>query len=266
MHILPPTQPKIINPYNFMPLRDNGIMRGVGRGVGNLRGFQGGFLPTDVAGLTDWFAPRLEGLSNPIANIPNRVSGGTDLTQATADQQGTLDAASLNGEDGIDLDFNDEYACNFDCTTNGSFSGLLVFDCNDNAGVRLTNNDAGSTGAPSIYMPGSNKITIELLGTGDQLASTTSIATGQVHIIWIESGANGSAIFLNGGSADNSTATTSTYTSNVDRFGRDSGFGWSNNILYEWMWFNVDNVSTANKNLLGNYVADIYNQTWTDIP
>lgn len=234
-----------------------GIRAGARSGIANKWGGGGAFSPLDDADITDWYAPRLAEtlttVGSEVSVIENLVSGGFDATASDRADVGD----TINGVDALNANDN-VYVIDFDYT-NGH---TIFFVANVDDGTDKTVFESGSNGL-EIKWQLSGKCT---LGYGDGstfLTSTDNVPGGDTIFLFI-AGANGSAIYYNGGTAQASSGSAATFTQNCDRFGRGS-FGYEG-AMGDIIHLGTDNASAARLNAIGQYLDDIYSLgVWSDI-
>jgi len=197
----------------------------------------------------------------------DRSNNAAHATQATASLLPTLRSAGLNGRAGLEFASNHSSTWNrlsFASITLSNFTVFLVYSAPNfgaasyiisnasvgiGSGASFTNPDAGAFAFDGSRIRGSTNVS-----TSPRLVSHTNstVRHGGVDVTYLGSWGGGEA---NGAS----TGLT------LDRIGGRSAASLAfNGILSAILMFD-ENLSNANMNVVGQYLADKYGFTWTNV-
>lgn len=218
------------------------------------------FEPDDLAEINFWIDPSDTGTitkSGDEATTIDDKSGGTDATTtaSTGADSGTRTINSLNA---LDFDKGEYYDIDVDYTSGHTIFLVLEFD--DNTTVNYIR-DGDNAGTIRSYLSSSSEVVLDL--DNYNLTGSTALSTGQAYIVMLEATATSAAVNVDGGSDEATSASAPGLSVNWDVIG-GSSFGFDG-AMGEIIGYEAT-LSTSEKNQVGDYLADKWGTTWTDIP
>jgi hypothetical protein len=216
----------------------------------------GGFSPDDLTELKFWADPS-DGASvtesGGNATVLDDKSGGTDMTAVSAAAYGTRTINSLNV---LDFDKGEYYTVAISST--GGVFGSLVMEFDDETTVNFIR-DANNSNSIRMYTNASGQLVLDL--ENYDLTGSTVLSTGTTYIISFTVSSAGAAFYLDG-ALEASSGSDPGFTSNWDVIG-GSSFGYDGAIGE--IVVTDASVNNTKKNQIGNYLADKWDGSWTDI-
>lgn len=224
------------------------------------------FSPSDVAGLTAWYDPSdtatITEASGSVSQIDDKSGNDYHLVQVTGADQPITGTRTINSLNGLDFQGSQEL-------TNSSFD--TTFGQGDCTIFIVVQEDTASYGWP--YIAGT-RVGLSLLGTNSlravhntafTLNTLTITRDTNVHILGTTRSGTDHGAFIDGvvDTLDNTAVNVSTDFLRIGAENAGGGNG-MDAIIGEALFYK-GSVSDADKNLIGNYLADKWGVTWTDI-
>jgi len=239
------------NATNDLPLRPN-------FGMSVTDNSPPGFSPDDLAELNFWVDPSDASsvtTSGGNATVLDDKSGGTDMTAVSAAAYGSRTINSLNV---LDFDKGENYTVNIDYTSGHILFFVIEFD--DNTTVNYIR-DADNAGTIRSYLSSSSNVVLDM--DNYNITGSSALSTGTPYIIVLEADTtNGCKIYVDGGTVEASNGSDPGLSTNMNVIGGTS-FGFDG-AIGEFIGYEYG-LTTSEMNQVGNYLADKWGTTWTDI-
>lgn len=217
-----------------------------------------GFSPDDLDELKGWFDfsdTSTITTSGSEATAITDKSGGTNAARiGTGADSGTATINSLNG-----LEFAKGEAYSMSISATNGVTGFLVLQfVTDTTTVNFIR-DSDNANSIRMYTNSSSVLVLDLQNYN--LTGSTAVSASTTYIISFEVDSSGATLRLNG-VQEATSASDPGFTSAWDVFGGTS-FGYEG-IMGEILGFD-NTLTTSEMNQVGNYLADKWGGTWTDI-
>lgn len=232
-------------------------------------GDQDPFSPTDLTTLTAWFRGDLGVTLNgsDVSDWADQSGLFSDFAQSTASQQPLFNSSNSN--------FNNRPTLDFDRTTFENMQTGTVTAISHPFTIFIVVKWASFGGVPDFIHDGTQAANrVQFLTTGGnqkRIAAGTTGITGtafdtNTHVYLLEFNSTTSAIYVDGGATDASgdigdTDALVSFTIAGDRLGNQN----NGSISIAELVVTSDLPSVSDRNLTGNYMANRYGTTWTNI-
>jgi hypothetical protein len=224
------------------------------------------FLPTDLAGLQIWLDASDEttifDTAGSVYRWEDKSGNDYHATQATGANQPSTGDDVINSLNVLTYPTRGEYLLANDLTSvfddTNSYTTFVVSYNNSTSGTHYNYRASNSSGQIRHYTGKSNTSFVMQVGNSTTPTNVATTGDDSTHIFLANRGAQAD-FYIDGGASEGSTTLGSSFTTSEVRIGSNADL-----LMAETLIFNRA-LTVAEMNQVGNYLADKWGLTWTDI-